>query len=212
MEIYALGIGHNTPVFIDLAEACGYTIKGLYHYDSSKTGLEKYGFPVLGSFEDLFAQDSLCGKVFILTMGDSMIRKDLSDRIIVKGGEVPSLIHPTAIVSRYASISNIGVYVGPFSYVQANSKIGNNTIILSHANISHDTIVGQGVFVAGGCMIGAYTEIEDFVFIGQHATSISSKVGNIGRGAYVGAGALITSNVKENSLVFGVPAKEYSRD
>ena len=24
-EIYALGIGHNTPVFIDLAVTCGYS-------------------------------------------------------------------------------------------------------------------------------------------------------------------------------------------
>ena len=27
-EIYILGIGHNTSVYIDLAEACGYEIKG----------------------------------------------------------------------------------------------------------------------------------------------------------------------------------------
>lgn len=26
-EIYILGVGHNTPVYIDLVESCGYTIK-----------------------------------------------------------------------------------------------------------------------------------------------------------------------------------------
>lgn len=207
-EIFALGVGHNTPVFIDLAEACGYTIKGLYHYDSSRTGIENYGFKVLGSFDDLFDTDSLVGNNYLLTMGDSNIRKELLEKIIAKGGKVPSLIHPTSIVSRFASISDNGVYIGPFTYVQANSLIGENTVLLSHVNISHDTIVGRGVFIAGGCMIGAYTVIEDFAFIGQHVTSISGKVQKIGHNSYVGAGAVLTSEVKEQTVVFGIPAKE----
>ena len=37
-EIYILGVGHNTPVYIDLVESCGYTIKGLYHYNEELTG------------------------------------------------------------------------------------------------------------------------------------------------------------------------------
>lgn len=58
-EIYALGIGHNTPVFIDLAEACGYSIKGLYHYNSDRTGQLDHGFKIIGSFEDLFSKGNL---------------------------------------------------------------------------------------------------------------------------------------------------------
>lgn len=210
-EIYALGIGHNTPVFIDLAEACGYQIIGLYHYDCSKTGFEAYGFCVQGSFDDLLACESLEGKNFLLTMGDSNIRKELFDKIIAKGGKVPSLIHPAAIVSKYASISSLGVYIGPFTYVQANSSIADNVVVLSHVNISHDTTIGQGSFIAGGCMIGAYTEVEDFTFIGQHVTSISGKVRKIGNNAFIGAGAVLTNDVREGSLVMGVPAKEVNK-
>ena len=43
-DIYVLGIGHNTPVFIDLAEICGYTIAGLYHYNDDRTGQVDHGF------------------------------------------------------------------------------------------------------------------------------------------------------------------------
>jgi acetyltransferase-like isoleucine patch superfamily enzyme len=57
-------------------------------------------------------------------------------------------------------------------------------------------------------MIGAYTVIEDFAFIGQHVTSISGKVQKIGHNSYVGAGAVLTSEVKEQTVVFGIPAKE----
>jgi len=210
-EIYALGVGHNTPVFIDLAEACGYSIKGLYHFDASRTGEVVCGFQILGSFDDLFSQNSLVGRNFLLTMGDSVIRSELSKKIKLKGGIVPSLIHPTAVISRFTNISKDGVYVGPFTYIQANTQIGNNTVLLSHVNISHDTCIGNFVFVAGGSMIGAYTVVDDFAFIGQHVTSISGKVKKIGRNAYIGAGALLTKDVEDNIIVAGFPAKELKR-
>ena len=35
-DIYVLGIGHNTIVYIDLLEQCGYNILGLYNYADDK--------------------------------------------------------------------------------------------------------------------------------------------------------------------------------
>ena len=46
-EIYALGVGHNTCVFIDLAEACGYTVLGLFHFNSYRTGDSDHGHHAL---------------------------------------------------------------------------------------------------------------------------------------------------------------------
>lgn len=205
--IYALGVGHNTPVFIDLALACGYTIAGLYHYNNERTGEEDHGMRIIGSFEDLFLRESLQGMNFLLTMGDNKIRTELSDRIISKGGCVPTLIHPAAIISKFAKVSSVGVYISPFTYVQADSIIGDNTILLSHVNISHTTQIGCGCFVAGGATIGAYTMVEDFVFMGQGALSISSKVKRIGTHAYIGARSLLTHDVPAFSTMAGSPAK-----
>jgi len=206
-EIYALGVGRNTPVILDLALACGYTIPGLYHYNSERTGEIDHGFKIIGSFDDLFNNQNLEGKSFLLTMGDNKIRTELSNRIIELGGNVPSLIHPTAVISAFAKISDIGVYIGPFTYVQADSTIGSNTVLLSHVNISHTTHIGNSSFVAGCSTIGAYTEVGDFVFVGQGALSISSKVKTIGDGAYIGARSLLTKDVPANSVVAGSPAQ-----
>lgn len=206
-DIYALGIGHNTPVFIDLAEACGYTIVGLYHYNGERTGEVDHGFNIIGSFEDLFAKGNLNGMNFLLTMGDNKIRTELTDRIISLGGNVPTLIHPMAVISRFAEISPIGVYVSPFTYVQADSSVGRNTVLLSHVNISHTTRIGDSCFVAGGATIGAYTTVGDFVFVGQGALSISGKVKNIGMGSYIGARCLITRDVPEGVIFSGTPGK-----
>lgn len=206
-EIYALGIGHNTPVFIDLAEACGYTIAGLYHYNNDRTGEVDHGFNIIGSFEDLFAKGDLHGMNFLLTMGDNNIRTELTDRIMSLGGNVPTLIHPMAVISRFAEFSPIGVYISPFTYVQADSSVGKNTILLSHVNISHTTTIGNSCFIAGGATIGAYTIVEDFVFVGQGALSISGKVKYIGRESYIGARCLMTHDVPARVVFSGTPGK-----
>lgn len=206
-EIYALGVGHNTPVFLDLAIACGYTVVGLYHYNSERTGELDHDYRILGSFADLFAQGDLTGRSFLLTMGDIKVRTEVSDRIISLGGCVPSMIHPTAVVSQFAKISDIGVYISPFSYVQADSSIDSNTVVLSHVNISHTTHIGKSCFIAGGATIGAYTYMEDFVFVGQGALSISSKVKKIGHHSIIGARSLLTRDVPPCVLVAGSPAR-----
>ncbi len=205
-EIYALGVGHNTPVFIDLAESCGYKIAGLYHYNSDRTGEKDHGFTIIGSFDDLLKND-LHGKSYLLTMGDNEIRRRLVNEIIVRGGSVPTLIHPTAVISKFAKISDIGVYISAFTHVQADSNIGEGTILLSGVNISHNNKIGTYCFVAGGATVGAYTIVEDEVFIGQGALSISGKVTVIGHKAYIGARSLITKSIKANSIVKGSPAK-----
>lgn len=85
--IYAIGVGHNTPVLLDLALACGYEINGLYHYNDERTGEFDHGYQILSSIDDLFAHDSLIeGKNFLLTMGDNEIRDSLCTKIINMGG------------------------------------------------------------------------------------------------------------------------------
>lgn len=206
-EIYALGVGHNTPVFIDLAEACGYNVVGLFHYNDEKSGQTDHGFTILGSFEDLFARGDLKDKNFLLTMGDNSIRAEVASRILSLGGNIPTLIHPTAVISRFATISPVGVYISAFTIVQADTSIDEGTILLSGVNISHTNKIGRYCFVAGGATIGAYTSVEDFVFVGQGALSISSKVGRIGHRAYIGAGAVVTKDVPDYAVAVGVPAK-----
>ena len=78
--IYALGVGHSTPLFIEIAEAAGWHVAGLYHYNNERTGEEDHGFKILGSFDDLYHQD-IQGKCFLPTMGDMRIRRDVINNL-----------------------------------------------------------------------------------------------------------------------------------
>ncbi len=205
-KVYLLGIGHNTPVCIDLAEACGYTILGLYHYNNDLTGQVYYGYKVIGCIEDLLKSTDLLDHNFLLTMGDNKIRASVYCKIKSLRGNIPTLIHPSSVVSRHAHISE-GVHVGPFTNIQADSSIGENSVILSGVNISHSNKIGKNCFVAGGATIGAHTVVGDNVFIGQGALTISKKVDRIGDNVIVGARALVTKSIDDTAIVAGSPAR-----
>jgi UDP-perosamine 4-acetyltransferase len=205
-EIYILGIGHNTPVFIDLVEACGYQLKGLYHYTNGLTGDFDHGYPILGTYDDLWQEPSLSGKCFALSQGDNKIRKELFDKIISRGGSVPTLVHPGAHVSRFAKLGN-GTVIHVGTVVHPDVKIGDNTIVSYNSSITHNAVIGNSCYIAFGAMIGAYVCIEDNVFIGIGANLISGKVDRVGCNAYIGAGALVTKSVEACTVVAGFPAK-----
>ena len=99
-EIYVLGIGGSTPVFIDIAEACGYKVPLQWWW----TGEYDHSYPILDSFADLYQSD-IKGKQFLLSQGDMKIREDVTNKLKQLGGIVPTLIHP--IVQNYHDATHL---------------------------------------------------------------------------------------------------------
>jgi bifunctional UDP-N-acetylglucosamine pyrophosphorylase/glucosamine-1-phosphate N-acetyltransferase len=86
-----------------------------------------------------------------------------------------------------------GVKMGHFSYignaqVGANTNIGAGTITCNYdGQRKHLTEIGEGVFIGSDTMLVAPVRL--------------------GNGARTGAGAVVTHDVPENTLVVGVPAR-----
>lgn len=205
-NIFLLGVGHGTPIFIELAEACGYHVKGLYHYNDERTGEFDHGYKILGSFEDLFLQD-LNGINFCLTMGDMSIKQSVSQKLKTNGGTTPTLIHPTAIVSRFAKISNSGVLLCSYCEVHNDAVVEEGCEIWHQSIVEHDTHLKPYTFMGPGSYVGAYTEVESLAFIGQRAVLISDKAKHIGADALVGAGSVVTKPIPPKAVVAGNPAR-----
>ncbi|MGH1472176.1 MAG: acyltransferase [Cellvibrionaceae bacterium] len=144
-------------------------------------------------------------------------------------------IHPLADVKSH-SIGE-GTRVWQFSVVFESAIIGRNCNLCAHTLVESDVIIGDNVTVKSGVYIWAGTRIEDDVFLGPNATltndlmprskqypesfsGITLKSGcsiganatllpgiTVGKGAMVGAGAVVTSDVPDNAVVVGNPAR-----
>jgi len=208
-DIYILGVGHNTIVYIELLETCGYNIAGLLHFDESRIGEKIFNYPIIGSHSTLFQYENLEGKNFILSMGDNKIRADLAEKIRNRGGKIPTIVHPSAVVSKYSEIDE-GVVIHANSVIQPDTSIGKDTVISYNVSVSHTSSIGRYCYLAFGSCIGAYVNIGNFVLVGQAASIVSGKVHYIGNNSIIGAGSVVIKNVEENQVVAGNPAKVIS--
>lgn len=206
MDIYILGIGANSSVYMDLIEDCGHRIAGLYHYNATRTGESFSDAKIDGCFEDLLNRSSLRGMNFALSMGDISVRKELYERIIAKGGNVPTLIHPTAIISKRATLGN-GVIILPRSIIQADVSIGNNTVITINTTIAHTSRIGHHCMISGHCIVGAYIQVCDSVQIGQGSILVSAKAKMVGENSILGAGSVLREDMKPHAMYIGNPAQ-----
>lgn len=190
---------------MDLIEDCGHSIAGLYHYNHTRTNESYSNAKIDGCFEDLLNRSSLKGMNFALSMGDITVRKELYDRILAKGGNVPTLIHPTAIISKRASIGD-GVIILPQSIIQADVCIGNNTVVTINSTIAHTSHIGNHCMISGHCIIGAYIQLCDSVQIGQGSVLVSGKVKVVGENSILGAGSVLREDMRPHSVYVGNPA------
>lgn len=120
---------------------------------------------------------------------------------------IPSLIHPNAVISRFANISNNGVLICSQCEVHNDSTIDDGCVLWPQAIVGHDTRLHKYVFMGPKAYVGAYTEVQDHAFIGQCSILISGKVKNVGSDCLIGAGAVVTRPVSEKSIMVGNPAR-----
>jgi bifunctional UDP-N-acetylglucosamine pyrophosphorylase/glucosamine-1-phosphate N-acetyltransferase len=120
-----------------------------------------------------------------------------------------ALMESNVVVGPYArlrpgTILKSGVKIGNFVEVK-KSKIGKSSKV-SHLSYVGDTIIGKNSNIGAWTITCNYdgskkhkTSISENVFIGSN-TSLVAPV-KIGKNSTVGAGSVITRNVKKNSLV-----------
>jgi UDP-2-acetamido-3-amino-2,3-dideoxy-glucuronate N-acetyltransferase len=148
----------------------------------------------------------------------------IADNVILKQGVV---IHQPGLVNLYGCEIGEGTRIGPFVEIQSKVLVGRNCKISSHSFICSGVTLEDGVFIGHGVMFtndiypaainedgslqnDADWEMQETVVcagasIGSNATLLGGI--RIGRGALVGAGAVVTADVPEHAIVAGVPAR-----
>ena len=118
--------------------------------------------------------------------------------------------------------------IGSYAYIDANVQIGKNCKIQNRALIYDPAIIHDGVFIGPGAILtndknpraisvfGEVKSAKDWDKVGVEVLQGAS-IGSgaicvapvrIGKWALVGAGAVVTRDVKDYSLVVGNPARQ----
>jgi sugar O-acyltransferase (sialic acid O-acetyltransferase NeuD family) len=200
------GGGHGRVVLDILLNAGCWEVVGFVDSMPAMHGRRVDGVCVLGAPRDLNAiraeHNVECA---VVAVGDNGARRALADRLETLDFELINAIHPSANISRSASLGrNIVVAAG--AVVCAHCQIGDSVILNTGCIVDHESLVGTATHVCPGARVAGRVMIESGAFIGIGATVIQNT--RVGYEAVIGAGAVVIHDVAPLSTVVGVPARE----
>ncbi|MDR0425334.1 MAG: NeuD/PglB/VioB family sugar acetyltransferase [Clostridiales Family XIII bacterium] len=114
-----------------------------------------------------------------------------------------NIIHPTAVVSRYAEIGQ-GAVIQPHVFVSANTKIGDHCMMNNCSVLGHDAVLGDFASVMDFCDITGGVRIGEGAFVASSVAIIPDIVVN--ENAYICAGSVVFRDVPPGAMVIGNPA------
>jgi sugar O-acyltransferase (sialic acid O-acetyltransferase NeuD family) len=198
------GAGGHGTVVLDCAIAMA-AFDGIAFLDDRVEALRFHcGHPILGTRAALDDMRAAGYTHFVVSIGANRVRATCFDIAITHGLEPATIVHPSAVVSRWATVG-VGTVVAPRVSIKAGTVIGRNCIINTSAAVGHDCTVGDHVhlsprsFISGGTKVGPYAHVS--------IAAVTRPLGEIGEAAVVGAGAVVIGVVPAGATVIGVPAR-----
>ncbi len=137
----------------------------------------------------------------IISIGSNLARKSISERYLI---DYATAIHPTAMVSEYASIGK-GTVVMHGAIIQSDTKIGKHCIINSGASIDHECIINDFAHISPHATLCGNVQIGEGTWIGAGTTIIPGV--KIGKWCTIGAGAVVLHDIPDGAKAYGNPCK-----
>jgi hypothetical protein len=181
----------------------------LHFIDDVVPQREVNGAPVLRF--DEFRRLPASRKLFSVAVANSQSRAMLVDKCLAAGMEPYTIVAPGVSVSKHSEIGE-GAILCHFSTVTANSRIGRYFHGNLYCYVAHDCEIGDFVTFAPSVKCNGWVVIEDSAFVGTGAILSAGRKHAplvIGRGATIGAGAVVMRNVPPGVTVIGNPARAF---
>lgn len=201
-----IGSGGHAKVVLDLLEEKRENVYGIIAKENEAK--EFFGYPIIGNDANLNKFQITKFKIAIgigFTSNDMSTRERIFYMVRNIGFEVPELVHPSAIISKYAKLS-MGCHVLAGSKIGVETKIGMNSIVNTCASVDHDTTIGAHCHIAPGVVVCGSVKIEEKSFVGAGSTVIENI--SISKNIIIGAGSVVVKDIKKSGIYFGNPAKK----
>jgi sugar O-acyltransferase (sialic acid O-acetyltransferase NeuD family) len=194
------GAGGHGHVVLDAALISGRNVLCLL--DENPSADDVYGVPIVASKETsrIPAEDWN----FVIAVGDNHTRSNLLNQMNTLGGILDNVVHPSSVITTRCQIG-LGCVLLAGTIINPGAHIGSNVILNTGSSIDHHCRIGDHVHICPGAKLAGNVSIGEYSMIGMGAV-VKPGV-TIGSKCIVGAGAVVVSDLPDNSISTGTPAK-----
>ena len=192
--MYLIGAGGHAKVVRDILDACSIPFSGVVTDNLKEvTFMEK---KILHSIDEVDEA--------IICVGNNRTRKKLAEELSQQGVTFGMGIHPSVIMSKYASVDE-GTVIMQGVVIQSCAKIGKHCIVNTSASIDHDNVLGDFVHISPHATLCGEVEVGEGTWIG--AGTVVIQCVKIGRWSVIGAGSVVVNDIPDGVLAYGNPCK-----
>jgi sugar O-acyltransferase (sialic acid O-acetyltransferase NeuD family) len=135
------------------------------------------------------------------------IRQLLVERLALNDARYATVVHPMVSVGASCEVGAGSVLLA-HADLTADVVVGRHVVVMPQAVLTHDVRVDDFATLASGVRLGGGCHIGEGAYIGSGAC-LREGIG-VGRGAMIGMGSVVTRDVPAGRMWFGVPARDVS--
>jgi len=139
----------------------------------------------------------------MVAIADSRDRYDTIQRL-PKGIKFFKFIHPTALIMDNVEIGE-GSFIGAYSILTTNIKIGKHSILNRGNHIGHDCVIGDFFSAMPGAMVSGNVNIGNCVYLGTNSSIIEKKY--LLHDIKIGANGVVVKDITSSGTYVGCPVK-----
>lgn len=141
----------------------------------------------------------------MVAIGDSKARFDVVQKL-PKETVYFTYIHPTALILDNDIKIGEGSFIGAYSILTTNIKLGKHSILNRANHIGHDTTIGDYFSAMPGAIVSGNVTIHDCVYMGTNS-SIKEKL-SIHSLSTIGLNSGVVKHIQEPGVYVGSPSRK----
>jgi len=142
--------------------------------------------------------------VVMVAVANSKDRFDITQRL-PKETKYFTWVHPTALIMNDNIEIGEGSFIGAYSILTTNIKVGKHTILNRGNHIGHDCEIGDYFSAMPGAIVSGNVRIYDCVYMGNNS-SIREKL-SIHSLSTIGMNSSVVKHIEEPGTYVGCPVK-----